>query len=77
MLTFLGKWLKIQREEKVEWETTFKRNEKREKNNKGKASNMIAVTEIIEIYPNKLVLTINANGLKYYSKRQRISNSIR
>lgn len=35
----------------------------KEKNNKGKASNMIA-NEMAEIYANKLVFTINANGLK-------------
>lgn len=76
MLTFLGKQLKI--EKKVEWQTTFNQKECKKRMKITRARQvMIPVTENVEIYPNKLVLTINANGLKYYSKRQRISNSIR
>lgn len=77
MLAFLGKRLKTEREKGgMSHYIQPKRMQKEKKNNKGKASNMIPVTEIVETDPDKLVLTINANGLKYYCKRQRISNSI-
>lgn len=38
---------------------------KRKNYSKCKTNKMAAINKTVEIYPNKLVLTINANGLKY------------
>lgn len=38
---------------------------KRKNYSKCKTNKMAVINKTVEIYPNKLVLTINANGLKY------------
>lgn len=47
---------------------SIKKNARRGKNSKVKTNKMIAINEVADMYPNTLVLIVNANGLKYYSK---------
>lgn len=76
MLTFLGKLLKIVHRRKSEMRNYIlsKGMQEEKENSKVKTNKMIAINEMVE-YPNKLVLTGNANGRKYYSKRQKCQDN--
>lgn len=75
MLTFLGKLLKIVHRRKSEMRNYIPSKGMQEKeNSKVKTNKMIAINEMVE-FPNKLVLTGNANRLKYYSKRQKCQDN--
>lgn len=66
---FLEEIVKIKNKRKKEWELqSIKKNTRRGKNSKGKTNKMVAINEVADMYPNTLELTVNADGLKYYSK---------